>query len=242
MLERAAEGSTFASRCPAAPRSLGRAPILPMPMLKAHSFTVNPFQENTWVVHSGGEALLIDPGCANTSEQREIEEWLTENGLVPNRLILTHAHIDHVLGCAWAERRYGLRPEVHRADLPLLVAAPRQGELYGVPCEAAPEPARFIEPGERIQVDGHDLEVLFVPGHAPGHIALFSSEERFVIAGDVLFQGSIGRTDLPGGDHDTLIRSIKEVLLPLGDDVVVHCGHGNSTTIGRERKMNPFLR
>lgn len=212
------------------------------PMLEAHSFTFNPFQENTWVVHDGREALLIDPGCWNTAEEREVEGWLAEQGLTPTRLILTHAHIDHVLGCAWAERRYGLRPELHRADLALLEMAPRQGELYGVPCAAAPEPLRFIAPGERIHLGDHALQVLFVPGHAPGHIALFSEEGRFVIAGDALFQGSIGRTDLPGGDFDTLIRSIKEELFTLGDDVAVHCGHGPSTTIGRERRLNPFLR
>lgn len=211
-------------------------------MLRVHSFTFNPFQENSYVLHDGREAILIDPGCWNNAEERELEGWLAEQGLAPTRLILTHAHIDHVLGCAWAGRRYGLRPELHRADLPLLEMAPRQGDLYGVPCEAAPEPARFIEPGERIALGGLELSVLFVPGHSPGHIALFSEEGRFVIAGDVLFQGSIGRTDLPGGDFDTLIRSIKEELFPLGDDVKVCCGHGPSTTIGRERKSNPFLR
>jgi len=242
MLERAAEGSTFAQRQPAAPCKRTSAAASHTPMLKAESFTFNPFQENTWVVHAGKEALLIDPGCWNTAEEHELEQWLTANELTPIRLILTHAHIDHVFGCAWAERRFGLKPELHRADLPLLKAAPRQGDMYGVPCEASPEPERFIEPGERITVDGHELEVLFVPGHAPGHIALFSKEARFVIAGDVLFQNSIGRTDLPGGDHDTLIRSIMEKLFPLGDDVTVHCGHGPRTTIGRERKSNPFLR
>ncbi|MFN3875148.1 MAG: MBL fold metallo-hydrolase [Flavobacteriales bacterium] len=211
-------------------------------MLATHRFTFNPFQENTWVVHHGREALLIDPGCWTADEEQELEGWLEERGLEPVRLILTQAHIDHVLGCAWAERRYGLLPELHLADLPLLRAAPRQGQLYGVRCEAPPEPRRLLEPGQRIALGGHALEVLFVPGHAPGHIALHSPEGRFVIAGDVLFEGSIGRTDLPGGDFGTLVASIQERLFPLGDDVAVHCGHGPSTTIGRERRLNPFLR
>ncbi|MBL7957820.1 MAG: MBL fold metallo-hydrolase [Flavobacteriales bacterium] len=211
-------------------------------MLSVASFTFNPFEENTYVLHDGSSAMLIDPGCWNTSEERELEEWLIERKLTPVRLILTHAHIDHVLGCAWAHTRYGLLPELHRADLPLLELAPRQGQLYGVRCEPSPEPQRFIEEGDSLMLGADELQVLFVPGHAPGHIALYSKAQRFVIAGDVLFQGSIGRTDLPGGDFDQLIRSIKEQLYPLGDDVTVHSGHGPSTTIGRERRMNPFLR
>lgn len=211
-------------------------------MLKVESFTFNPFQENSYVIHDGERAILIDPGCWNTAEERELEQWLAGHGLRPERLILTHAHIDHVLGCAWAHDRYGLLPELHMADLELLRLAPRQGQLYGVACQASPEPERFIAEGDLISIGTDELLVLFVPGHAPGHIALFSEAERFVIAGDTLFQGSIGRTDLPGGDYETLIRSIKEQLFPLGDDVVVHCGHGPDTTIGRERRMNPFLR
>lgn len=211
-------------------------------MLKVESFTFNPFQENSYVIHDGERAILIDPGCWNTAEERELEQWLAGQGLRPERLILTHAHIDHVLGCAWAHDRYGLLPELHMADLELLRLAPRQGQLYGVACQASPEPERFIAERDLIRIGTAELLVLFVPGHAPGHIALFSEAERFVIAGDTLFQGSIGRTDLPGGDYETLIRSIKEQLFPLGDEVVVHCGHGPDTTIGRERRMNPFLR
>ena len=211
-------------------------------MLHVASFTFNPFQENTYVVHDGSQAILFDPGCWNTAEERELEAWFTHNAITPTRLVLTHAHIDHVLGCAWVHKKYGMLPELHRADLPLLQAAPRQGQLYGVHCEPSPEPAHFIEPGDVLRLGNEELKVLFVPGHAPGHIALFSEEHRFVIAGDVLFRDSIGRTDLPGGDTDTLLRSIREQLFPLGDDVVVYCGHGPETTIGRERQKNPFLK
>lgn len=211
-------------------------------MLRIASFTFNPFQENTFVVHDGSQALLIDPGCWNTADERDLEGWLAEQGLLPARLVLTHAHIDHVLGCAWAHRRYGLLPELHRNDLALLQMAPRQGQLYGVPCEPSPEPQRFIGEGDAIRLGDDELKVLFVPGHSPGHIALYSEAGRFVIAGDVLFKDSVGRTDLPGGDTDTLLRSIRDRLLPLGDDVRVYCGHGPDTTIGRERRSNPFLR
>ena len=211
-------------------------------MLNVAAFTFNPFQENTYVLHDGKQAILVDPGCSTSAEERELEGWLAENGLEPVRLVLTHAHIDHVLGCAWAHERYALLPELHRDDLPLLRIAPRQGDLYGVPCDPSPEPERFIAEGETIRLNDDELKVLFVPGHAPGHIALYSEAQRFIISGDVLFQGSIGRTDLPGGDYDTLIRSIKEQLLTLGDDVRVYSGHGPETTIGRERRMNSFLR
>jgi len=211
-------------------------------MIRIAGQVFNPFQENTWVLHDGSEAILVDPGCWNAGEERALERYLDVNGLTPVRLVLTHAHIDHVLGCAWAHRRYGLVPEMHRADLPLLEAAPRQGHLYSVPCEPSPAPGRFLEAGDTVVLGAHELEVLFVPGHAPGHIALFHREQRFVVAGDVLFREGIGRTDLPGGDYDTLVASIREVLFPLGDDVTVYCGHGPETTIGHERRNNPFLR
>jgi len=210
--------------------------------LRITRFTFNPFDENTWVLDNGREALLVDPGCSDADEQRELEYWLATNRLTPIRLLLTHAHLDHVLGCAWMHRRFGLLPELHRADLPLLELAERQGLMYGIPCEPPPAPTKFLAPGDTITLGNERLEVLFVPGHAPGHIAFWHPEQRFVISGDVLFQRSIGRTDLPGGDMDTLIASIRTELFPLGDDVKVHCGHGPDTTIGEERRLNPFLR
>jgi len=211
-------------------------------VLRVTKFTFNPFQENTWVLDDGREAIVVDPGCSDTAEEQELEGWLEENGLVPVRLVLTHAHIDHVLGCAWMHTRYGLLPEMHRADLALLHAAERQGRMYGVRCEPSPEPEVFLNEGDRVTLGDESLHVLFVPGHAPGHIAFWHPGQRFVISGDVLFQRSIGRTDLPGGDMDTLLSSIREQLFPLGDDVTVHCGHGPDTTIGEERRLNPFLR
>ena len=210
-------------------------------MLTVRSFTFNPFQENTYVVHNGKQAILVDPGCWKLHEEEELRAWLEHNGLEPVRLVLTHAHIDHVMGCAWVAERYGLKPEVHRLDLPLLRNAPRQGEMFGVRCEPSPEPEVFLEEGMTIELGTDHLEILFVPGHAPGHVALYCKVQGFVIAGDVLFNGSIGRTDLPGGDFDVLARSIREQLYPLGDDVVVYCGHGEATTIGKERRSNPFV-
>lgn len=211
-------------------------------MLHVAKFTFNPFQENTYVVHDGKQALVIDPGCWNTAEEHELESYLEDNALTPVRLVLTHAHLDHVFGNAWMHKRFKLAPWMHRADLPLLGMAPRQGQMYGVPCEPSPDPEGFLEAGDTITLGNDELKVLFVPGHAPGHIALYSKAHGFVIAGDVLFMNSIGRTDLPGGDMDTLVRSIREELFPLGDTVKVYCGHGPETTIGHEKRSNPFLR
>ena len=211
-------------------------------MLHIASFTFNPFQENTYVIHNGSEAILIDPGCSDPEEQAELAAFIRDNELRPIRLVLTHAHIDHILGNAWVYRNYGLKPELHAADVPILENGPRVAAMYGLPYDPSPEAGRLIAKGEKIKLGEDELEVLFVPGHAPGHIALFSKDQSFVIAGDVLFRGSIGRTDLPGGNMETLLNSIRSELFTLGDDVKVYCGHGPETTIGIEKRSNPFLR
>ncbi|MDX9751322.1 MAG: MBL fold metallo-hydrolase [Flavobacteriales bacterium] len=211
-------------------------------MLHILRHTFNPFQENTYVVHDGGEAILIDPGCWNTDEETTLARSLDDAGLTPVKLVLTHAHIDHVLGNAAMHQRYGLRPWMHRNDLPLLEAAPRQGHVYGIPCEPSPGPEGFLDEGDTVELSGGRMEVLFVPGHAPGHIVLHCREQGFVIGGDVLFRESIGRTDLPGGDTATLLHHIREKLFTLPDDTVVYPGHGPETTIGHEKRVNPFLR
>lgn len=211
-------------------------------MLSVAKFTFNPFQENTYVLHNGSQAILIDPGCWNASEEHELEQYLTENALTPVQLVLTHAHIDHVMGCAWAHQRYGLEPALHPADRVLYDGAPNVARMFGLPYEPGPAPASELVPGTDLVLGDDRLRILFVPGHAPGHIALYSEAQRFIIAGDVLFMNSIGRTDLPGGDLETLLASIRNELFPLGDDVKVYCGHGPETTIGLEKRSNPFLR
>ncbi len=211
-------------------------------MLHIIRHTFNPFQENTYVVHDGGEAVIVDPGCWNTAEEQALARSLDEGHLTPVKLVLTHAHIDHVLGNASIHKRYGLAPWMHRLDLPLLEAAPRQGHVYGIPCGPSPAPAGFLEEGDTVALSGGKLDVLFIPGHAPGHIVLYCKEQGFVIGGDVLFRESIGRTDLPGGDTQTLLDHIREKLFTLPDDTIIHPGHGPETTIGHEKRHNPFLR
>ncbi len=210
--------------------------------MHVQKFTFNPFQENTYVLHTAGKGIIIDPGCSDKNEQRELEQWLEDNKVRPIRMLLTHAHIDHVMGCAWVKERYGLLPEVHRKDLPILEMATQSGAMFGVACDPVPAPKDFLEEGQVIPFGEEHLDVLFVPGHAPGHVAFFNPRRRFIVGGDVLFHRSIGRTDLPGGDMDTLLRSISEQLYPLGDEVVVYSGHGPVTTIGEEKRMNPFVR
>ncbi len=211
-------------------------------MFNVARFTFNPFQENTYVVSHGKEAILIDPGCSNGGEEHELERYFEENALDPVRLVLTHAHVDHVMGLGWAERRYGLHAELHRESVPVLNAAPRSAELFGVHCDPAPAPKGYLKEGDIVALGNARMVVLDVPGHAPGHIVLHCREQGFVIAGDVLFMNSIGRTDLPGGDLQLLLTGIREKLLTMPDDTRVYCGHGPDTTIGNERRSNPFLR
>ena len=153
----------------------------------------------------------------------------------------THGHIDHILGNNFVAGKYNLRLEMNALDVDLLQAAPVYGEMWGIHAEPSPDPEVFLTEGDEVSFGNSTLNVIETPGHSKGSISFYSSDNNFVIAGDVLFYGSIGRTDLPGGDFDTLIRSIKEKLFPLGDDCKVYSGHGPETTIGFEKRNNPFL-
>ena len=162
--------------------------------------------------------------------------------LTPVKLINTHCHIDHVLGNKFVSDVWNIELYIHKVDLPLLENAGNIGKMYGFEhYEGSPYPKHFLEGKSKIVFGNSELEIIFTPGHAPGHICLYSENDKFIIAGDVLFNGSIGRTDLPGGDYNTLINSIKTKLLPLDEETIVYCGHGPSTTIGKENETNPFL-
>lgn len=187
------------------------------------------------------EALIIDPGCYTQPEKDELAKFISETGLKPVKLLNTHAHIDHVLGNNFVAGKYGLKLEMHEADADLLRSAPVYGQMWGIKPEPSPEPSVFLKEGDVVRFGNSKLDVLFTPGHCPGSITFFSKDEKFAIVGDVLFYGSIGRTDLPGGNHELLISSIREKLFPLGDNMVVYPGHGPSTTIGFEKQHNPFL-
>lgn len=211
-------------------------------MINLHFFTFGPFQENTYILWDDTkECLILDPGNSTASENKKLSDFITQNQLVPKRLILTHAHIDHINGNKYVFDTYGLLPEVHKDDVTFIEKHLATANMYGIPAEQSPMPKAFIKEGDLISFGNSTLKTLHTPGHSPGSVSFYNMEDGFIIGGDVLFYGSIGRSDLPMGNHETLIKSIKEKLMPLGDDMKVYSGHGMATTIGFERLNNPFL-
>ena len=212
-------------------------------MIKVKSFCFNSFEENTYVLSDDtNECIIIDPGCHLVYEETELADYIETNKLKPVRLLNTHCHIDHILGNSFVARKYNLELEINDKELPVLNASGYVSEMYQIQMNPSPVPAKFLIEGDKVRFGNSELDVIFTPGHSPGSISFYSSKDKFVISGDVLFEQSIGRTDLPGGDYETLLESIIVKLLPLGDNTLVFCGHGNSTTIGAERELNPFLR
>ena len=211
-------------------------------MLTVKSFTFNPVQENTYVVHNqSGECCIIDPGCYFGNERNELKEFIQDAGLSPKYLLNTHCHLDHVFGNKFVHDTWGLTLHLHEKEKPVLEYAPTFGLSWGLPFDNYGGDLIFLREGEAIRLGNDALHILFTPGHSPGHVCFYAEAEQFVIGGDVLFYQSIGRTDLPGGDFDTLITSIHKQLFVLPDEVVVYPGHGPETTIGYEKIHNPFL-
>jgi len=211
-------------------------------MIQVHSFTFNPFQENTYILSDEtNNCVIIDPGCYTEEEKKELTDYIAENGLLPVKLILTHAHIDHVLGNNFLCGKYNMKIEMNAIEKELLKSAELFGEMWGIKVEPSPAPEVFLEEGDEVKFGKSTLQIIFTPGHSPGSLCFYNKEQKFAIAGDVLFYGSIGRTDLPGGDYETLIRSIHEKVFPLGDDFKIYPGHGPVTTIAHEKKFNPFV-
>jgi glyoxylase-like metal-dependent hydrolase (beta-lactamase superfamily II) len=211
-------------------------------MLYLKSFTFNPFQQNTYLIYDEeNTAYLVDAGNFSSSEHEELKRFIQDKNLNLKRFLLTHAHIDHILGARFISDTYGLLPEMHEKELFFIDRMMQSAATYGINCEQAPKPEKFIQEGDSITLGKYKFNCLFTPGHSPGSICFYNEENKLLIGGDVLFRGSIGRSDLPLGDHDTLIRSIREKLFTLPDDVKVYSGHGPSTTIGYERQYNPFL-
>lgn len=211
-------------------------------MLHIKSFTFNPFQENTYLAYDDqGEAVLIDPGCHTSGERSELEGFITKNGLNVTRLLNTHCHIDHVLGNAWAKKRFGVELWIHEKEIPVLKSVEVYAPNYGFQGYEPTEADRFLVEGEKITVGKEHLNILFVPGHAPGHVVFYHSETKQCIAGDTLFRGSIGRTDLPGGNHQLLLEKIKSQLFSLPEETIIYSGHGPETTISFEKIYNPFV-
>lgn len=212
-------------------------------MITVKSFCFNSFDENTYVLSDESrECIIIDPGCHLKNEEEELALYIETEKLVPVKLINTHCHIDHILGNRFIAGKYKLKLEVNEKELPVLSASGYVSQMYQIQLNPSPDPEIFLKEGDIIKFGNSELKVLFTPGHSPGSISFYSNTDKFIISGDVLFEQSIGRTDLPGGNYETLIDSIVTKLLPLGDEVMVYSGHGNPTTIGNEKKLNPFLR
>ena len=212
-------------------------------MTQIKSFVFNPFSENTYVLYDDTrEAVIIDPGCYEQREKDALTSFIEQNNLKPVKLLNTHAHIDHVLGNAFVKRKYGIDLYLHESDLPVLKAVAVLAPNYGMRAYEEAEVDHFLEAGQTITFGNTELEVRFVPGHAPGHVAFVNHADQFVIGGDVLFQGSIGRTDFPLSDFETLARSIRTQFYTLPDNYTVYAGHMGTTTIGKEKTTNPFVR
>jgi glyoxylase-like metal-dependent hydrolase (beta-lactamase superfamily II) len=212
-------------------------------MISIKSFTFNPFQENTYIAYDETkECIIVDPGCYDENENSILKSFIEKENLKPIALVNTHCHLDHVFGNKFVADTYNLSPVMHKLDVPMLEYAPLAATKYGVHLGELPEVNDFIEEGDIVKFGNSEFEVLFTPGHAPGHICLVNKAENITLSADVLFHLSIGRTDLPMGDHETLLNSIRTKLFVLNDEMVVYPGHGPKTSIGFEKANNPFLK
>lgn len=211
-------------------------------MLHIQSFEFNPLRENTYVIYNEfNDCLIIDAGNYFQEENDEIVNFISAHKLNPLKLINTHCHLDHVLGNKFLSEKYGLQLHLHKDELPVLNFAPTTGLMYQVPFDNYIGEFIFLEERDKILLGKDELSILLTPGHSPASLSFYCENQNFVIAGDVLFEGSIGRYDLPGGDLDVLLSSIHKKLMVLPDETKVYPGHGNATTIGAERQSNPYL-
>ncbi len=207
-------------------------------------FTVNPFGENTYILRSStsNKAIVVDPGMMTAPEREAVDGYITQNGLEPQCILVTHMHVDHVASAAWLAGKYGLRIMASKADAALAASLPSQAARFGLKIEVNPiDDYDTIGDGDSLSLDGEAINVLASPGHSPGGLAYYLPQSGAVLVGDSLFLGSIGRTDLPGGSHEQLVESIKAKILPLPSDTVVLPGHGPQTSVADEKAHNPYL-
>lgn len=211
--------------------------------MKIVKFTFNPIQENTYLaIDEEKNVVIIDPGCYFEEERQLLRDYIKKNELNVLALLNTHGHLDHVMGNAFVQREYNVDLYLHKADVVTLQMGSRSAQLYGLNLfEESPMPNVYIKEGETLRFGNMSFQVIFGPGHAPGHVAFYNAEHRLVINGDILFKGSYGRVDLPGGDFNQLKHTITQKMFALPDDTLVYSGHGEETTIGEEKKNNPIL-
>lgn len=212
-------------------------------MLTIYKHVFNAFQENTYIVaDETKQCAIIDAGCSNEKERNELVQTIETHGLTPVKLLNTHCHIDHFPGNKFVCDKYNLLPEFHEIEMFVMRGALDYQDYFGFRLEASPTPKIFLKEGDVVKFGNTELEVLFTPGHSPGHLSFYAGEEKKIFSGDVLFAGSVGRYDIPGADGHVLFETITTKMMLLSDDVKVYSGHGPETTIGRERKTNPFLK
>lgn len=211
-------------------------------MLQIQRFEFNPFQENTYILYDEtGDAIIIDPGFSTEEEKKQFKQFIDEKKLKPVYLLNTHCHIDHILGNQYVYDTWQLPLHIHKGELPVLESGPRVAEMYGFSFEPYSGEILFISEKDKIALGSTELQLFFTPGHSPASLSFYDPESKILISGDALFAGSIGRTDLPGGDYATLENSIRTQLYTLPDDTKVYSGHGPGTSIGYEKRNNPFV-
>ncbi|MFZ1519914.1 MAG: MBL fold metallo-hydrolase [Ignavibacteriaceae bacterium] len=212
-------------------------------MIQIQKFTFNFFSENTFVLWDDefNESAIVDPGCSDSDEEYEFESFIIDNNLKVKYLINTHCHIDHILGCEFVKKKYNPIYFAPELDLPLIENAKMHASFVGMDFSTSIKPDEFLSEEKKLSLGKSELIFLFTPGHTPGEFCIYIPDIKSCITGDVLFNDSIGRTDLWGGNYDTIIKSINEKLLTLPDETKIFPGHGESSTIGSEKKYNPFL-
>lgn len=212
-------------------------------MLHVKIFLFNPLEENTYLVYNeSNECIIIDPGCYYDDEKAQVADFITKNSLKPVKLLNTHCHLDHVFGNKFIAEEYGLTLHIHPNEKPLLEYAPASGLMWNIPFDNYMGELAWLHEGDVIELGNDRLKILFIPGHSPGSLGFYCENQGFVISGDTLFQLSIGRTDLPGGDFKVLESSIKSQLYKLPESTVIYPGHGPSTTVGMEKRSNPYVK
>jgi glyoxylase-like metal-dependent hydrolase (beta-lactamase superfamily II) len=211
-------------------------------MIKVKKFVVNPLGENSFILSDdSGACVFIDPGFYYEDEYLEVKEYITGNNLTPVKITNTHCHFDHIMGVEFVRNEYKIPFLAHAEDNFWVEKATQQAEMFGFEMDSVAPVDSFLVDGEFVEFGDSRLKIIHVPGHSPGHVVFYSENDKILIAGDVLFYGSIGRTDLPGGNYQSLISNIKNKLFILPDETKVYCGHGPETSLGFEKRTNPFL-
>lgn len=211
-------------------------------MINVKIFPFNPLQENTYILYNqDNECIIVDPGCYSEAEREKIKDFIAEKGLKPVMLVNTHCHLDHVFGNKFIAETYKLELFIHPGEKIVLDHAPTSGLMWNLPFDSYAGNIHDLVPGKHLVLGDEQLEILFTPGHSPASVSFYSKTNGFLLAGDVLFRESVGRTDLPGGSPDVLMKSIKDEFYVLPDETIVYSGHGMPTTIGHEKKHNPYV-